>query len=348
VNPACLTVKAYRVPQEGCAVKLNQNESPYDVPPAIKERVFKTLRGLSWNRYPSLDDENLRARIARYAGFPARGIVLGNSSNEIIQTILVATCEPGAKMVVVEPGFSIYGRLGRILGLDVRSVPMTRDFRHDPDAIISAGRNARLVILASPNNPTGTCLTNAQINTLARSLRGYLAVDEAYFEFSGQTCLPLIEKHGRLMVIRTFSKAFGLAGLRLGYLLSRPNIAAVMAAVKLPFSVGILQPVAAMEMLAEPEHIRRTVALIVCEREKMTRALKKVPGVRPIPSRTNFILFRTPGRSAERIFEGLRETGVLVRNFDTPALENCLRVTVGRPDENEIFLKKLRTVMEEL
>jgi len=346
MNPACLKIKPYLIPQVGCPVKLNQNESPYDVPQAIKERVFKTLRRVPWNRYPSLDDENMRDRIARYAGFPARGIVLGNSSNEIIQAVLNATCAPADKMVVIEPGFSIYDRLGRILGLDVRAVPLGPNFRLMPDAIIAAGRDANLVILASPNNPTGTYLTVPQIQILARSLRGYLAVDEAYFEFSGMTCLPLIEKYERLMVVRTFSKAFGLAGLRLGYLLARPKVAAVVATVKLPFSVGIMQPAAAIEILGDPEFIRETVGKIVREREKLLSGMQKIKGVRPIPSRANFILFRAPGRSAVRVFEGLRKRGVLVRNFETPALKYWLRVTVGRPGENAIFLSQLKAVLK--
>lgn len=347
MNPACLKVKAYLIPQAGCPVKLNQNESPYDVPPEIKDRVLDKLRRASWNRYPSLDDGRLRNKIARYAGFPARGIVPGNSSNEIIQAVLVAACEPAGKMVVVEPGFSIYARLGLIFGRAVRSVPLGKDFRHEPDAIIARGEDARLVILASPNNPTGTGLTIPQIETICRSIRGYLVVDEAYFEFSGRTCLPLVEKYERLMVIRTFSKAFGLAGLRLGYLLAQPRIAAVIAAVKLPFSVGILQPAAALEMLDEPGYIRQTVNRIVREREKLRRGLLMIPGARVIPSRTNFMLFRFPGRSAARIFADLRKNGVLIRHFDTPALKDWLRVTVGRPEENEIFLKKLRIVLEE-
>jgi histidinol-phosphate aminotransferase len=346
MNPACLKIKAYRVPQAGCPVKLNQNESPYDVPPEIKERVLNELRRLPWNRYPSLDDRALRDRIARYAGFPPRGIVPGNSSNEIIQAVIVATCESADKMVVVEPGFSIYARLGLIFGRDVRSVPLGKDFRHEPDAIIACGRDARLVMLASPNNPTGTGLTIPQIEKICRSLRGYLVVDEAYFEFSGRTCLPLIEKYERLMVIRTFSKAFGLAGLRLGYLLARPRIAAVVSAVKLPFSVGIMQPAAAWEILDDPDRIRLTVNQIVREREKLSRGLKQIPGVKTIPSRTNFLLFQVAGRSAGRIFAGLKQKGVLIRCFETPALKDWLRVTVGRPEENEIFLKKLKLVLE--
>lgn len=346
MNRAGRGLKPYFVPQAGCPVKLNQNESPFDVRPEIKERIFARLRKTDWNRYPPLGAEKLLTRLARYTDFPEAGIVLGNGSNEIIQTVLLAACEPGDPIAVVEPGFSTYPRLGRILGLEVRTLALGKNFRFDPDAIIAASRGARLVIIASPNNPTGTALTLPELEKMARAIAGYLVIDEAYYEFAGVTGQPLIRQFAKLMIIRTFSKAFGLAGARLGYLLARPEIAETMNKVKLPFSVGFFQQACGAELLQNRGFVRETVATIKRERGQMFRSMSRIRGLQPIPSRANFILFRVRTKPAAGIFDGLRKKGVLVRNFDGPGLKNWLRVTVGRPAENRAFLAALKALME--
>ncbi len=345
MRDCCRRLKPYIVPQDEGVVKLNQNESPFDVPEEIKERIFDRLRRVPWNRYPRFDPGPLRARLANYTDFPAAGILTGSSSNEIIQTVMLACCEPGDVVVIIEPGFSIYPRLGRILGLDVRSVPLGRDFRFEPDRLIAASRNARLTIFASPNNPTGTSLAVEEIDRLCCGGDGYLAIDEAYYEFDAETCQALIESHQRLMVIRTFSKAFGLAGVRLGYLLARPGIIEVMDKVKLPFSLGFFPQVCGAELLRDPRLIRQSAAAIVRDRRNVMKELKRLKRVRAIPSRANFILFQVRGMPAPRVFAGLRKQGVLIRAFDAPRLDQWLRVTIGRPGENEKFLLALKKIL---
>lgn len=343
----CRRLVPYLVPQDEKVVKLNQNESPFDVPPEIKEGIIERLRATAWNRYPRLDPELLRSRLADYTDFSPAGILAGSSSNEIIQTIMLACVRSADVLVVIEPGFSIYPRLGQIMELDVRAVPLDRNFRFKIKPLIEAARQAQLVMIASPNNPTGTALTREDIIRLANATRGYLAIDEAYYEFAGETCQPLLEKFERLMIIRTFSKAFGLAGVRLGYLMARPEIIEVLEKVKLPFSLGFFPQICGEELLRRPQIVRATTAAIVRGRHFLTNALKRLPAVRIIPSRANFILFQVQRQTARRVFHGLRRRGVLVRAFDRPPLNEWLRVTIGRPEENEVFLRALSNVLEE-
>lgn len=346
-NASVTGLDEYTVEQEGSALKLNQNESPFDVPLPVKKEIARRLILTPWHRYPPGKSGELCQAIRRYTGHPEAGILAGNSSNEMIQTIFLAVCRPRDRVVTVSPGFAVFSRMARILDLDLVSVPLREDFSFDVPALLDAASSARLVILATPNNPTGTSIAPDVIEQLSKATSGLLAIDEAYFEFSGETALPFVSRSPNLVVIRTFSKAFSLAALRAGYILGDPDTIRELSKAKMPFSLGILQQIAASSLLARTDLISMQAGRIRRWRDQLFDTLRRLPGVRPIPSLANFILFSASGRPAREVFQALRDQGVLVRVFNDSRLDSWLRVTVGTPKENRAFTAALRSVIRE-
>jgi histidinol-phosphate aminotransferase len=273
--------------------------------------------------------------------------LIGNGSNELILALVIAVCGRGDSVLTVKPGFSVHKRAAELLSTRLIEVPLRENFLFDVPALIREAEQARLVFLASPNNPTGTALEAEDIRKIAEKTAGLLAVDEAYYEFCGRTALPLIAKRENVVVLRTFSKAWRLAGARLGYMLGRPDFVQQAAKARLPFSVGLFAQAAAEVMLDHRERVERSARDIITERERVFQELAKMAGIVPVPSLANFILFEAQGRSASDLFRRLREKGILVRVFDDPLLEKHVRVTVGEAGENDIFLSALREIMEE-
>ncbi|MEO0293277.1 MAG: histidinol-phosphate transaminase [candidate division WOR-3 bacterium] len=340
-------LKEYKVPQEKYEVKLNQNESPYDVPLNLKKEILKRMLKINWNRYPPRTANPLVEAIAKYNNFPKNGIVAGNASNEIIQAVFQTFCEKKDKVTFVSPSFPIYTYLAKIMNLTIIEVPLLEDFSFDIRSIIKKGKNSKMVVLAVPNNPTGTTIFLPEIEEIAKNINGVLVLDEAYFEFSKETAVPLLNKYENLVIIRTLSKAFGLAGLRIGYLLSNETLASQIQKAKLPFSLGIFSQVAGEVLLKNKEYKEEVVKKIIKERENIFSKLQDLPGIEPIPSYTNFILFKTKFLSGKELFEELYKKGVLLRYFDNPRLKNTLRVTIGKTKENKIFIERLREVINE-
>jgi histidinol-phosphate aminotransferase len=336
----------YEVPQDGDVVKLNQNEFPHDLPEPIKGEILARLAETPWQRYPDGQALGLMAAVAAYAGVPQECVLLGNASNELIQTVIAATCDSGDYIVTVTPGFAVYGRVAATLGVGVREVPLRADFSFDAEAMVAAASGARVVIFASPNNPTGTWLPVAEIEELVARVDCLVCVDEAYFEFHGETALPLMRNYGNLVLLRTFSKALRLAGIRLGYLLGPPQVVAEMAKARLPFSVGILQQIAGEVVLAHRQLLDQEIREVVQQREELVAALQGVAGVEAIRSRANFVLFRHQQVPASDLFAALRRRGVLVRAFGG-VLSDWLRVTVGTGRETKAFLQALSAALTE-
>ena len=338
-------LKEYTVPQDKYEVKLNQNESPYDVPEGLKEEIIRKIKITDWNRYPSRTAIPLVKAISVYTNFPEEGIVAANASNEILQAVFQAICDAGDKVVAISPGFAIYPYLSKIMDLDLDEVPLLEDFSFDIKEIINKGKDAKMVILALPNNPTGTTISIDKIEEIAKNINGIFVVDEAYFEFSKKTAISLLDKYDNIIIIRTLSKAFGLAGLRLGYLLTNAEIAGAVQKAKLPFSVGIFGQIAGEVLLKKNEYIKDIVKKIMDEKEKVFAKLKEIPIIEPIPSYTNFILFRTQNMPGKELFDEMYRRGVLLRFFDTPRLKKTLRVTIGKPEQNKTFLNTLKEVL---
>ncbi|MHB8946423.1 MAG: pyridoxal phosphate-dependent aminotransferase [Bacillota bacterium] len=334
-------------------IRLNANESPYDLPAPLKEEILEAARALPFNRYdPGLADD-LRRRLAAYADPDSRGpvtaanIVLGNGSDELILLVNEVFAGPGRKVVVISPSFEMYRVTAQRVGAEV--VPFELGpgpaFALETDALVKACRDAAVVFVCRPNNPTGTVAPEAAIDRLLDETPAVVAVDEAYHEFTGLTVAPRPPRSERLVVLRTLSKLFAVAGLRLGYAIAPAPLAERMNQARLPFNVSTFTQLAArvvVDRRAELEPLRR---VILAETARLEAGLAGRPGLTVTSTGTNFILVQTPLLAAKLAGE-LRQRGILVRTYPKePALERHIRVNAGRPDETDAFLKAIGDVL---
>jgi histidinol-phosphate aminotransferase len=350
IKPAVRSIAAYTLAARHAPVKVNQNENPYDVPETLKRRVLEQALGRAWSRYPEFDPRELLGKLAGFSGWRADGVLAGNGSNELIQALFLVTVAPGTRVVVPQPTFTLYALLTRILGGEVIDAPLGPELEYQPGELRQLQRElgAGLTIVCSPNNPTGGVLEPAELARLCEEADGLVVVDEAYHEFSGQTAVELLPRHKNLVVLRTFSKAMALAGLRVGYLLAAPELAREINKARLPYNLNFFSQAAALAALEEWEGLRRNVERLIAAREDLLHRLYRIPGVRPYPSRANFILFELSEHDPRQVFELLYGRGVLVRDVTSyPRLARCLRVSVGSDEENERFLTALRHALEQ-
>lgn len=331
----------YHLDQPSCQIKLNQNESPYDLPIGLKTRILGRLAQLPWNRYPSPYADQLREKIAAQVGWKADGVLLANGSNVLTQAV-VGTIAIGGKVMAPVPSFSLYELYGRLYNNKVCKVPLRSDFSLDGERFIKAMKKERpdLSFIPNPNAPTGNLFGIKTLKELIAAAPGYIVIDEAYYPFSGATLVPLLRRNPQLLILRTFSKAFSLGGVRIGYLLGNPKVIREVQKVVPPFCLNALAETIASAVLDSPKYVEKLVEEINQERHKIFVALRKLPGITPYPSNANFILFRTAKPSV--IFKGLLKKGILIRNVsDGGRLKNCLRVSVGTPKENQAFLRAM-------
>ncbi len=344
-RPEVGALPGYRLAQADVPVKLNQNECPFDVPRELKEEVLARLRELPWNRYPAMRAEGARQAVAEACGLSADWVLLTNGSNEAILAT-VQTFATGGTVVVPEPGYSMAAPLAVAAGARVRAVRLRDDLTLDVRALARTAREtvAALVYLASPNNPTGRAVPEHELEALLDAVRVPVVVDEAYWGFCPHSPLALLGRYPHLVVLRTASKAFGLAGARVGWVVAHPEVVGAVGRVVPPYNVNVFAQ-AAVEVLARrPDLVRRRVGEVVAERERLFQALRAM-GVEVYPSEANFLLFRVP--NSRETFLRLLERGVLVRDVSRyPMLDGCLRVTVGSPEDNEAFLAALRAARE--
>jgi len=349
VKPAVRGLKAYTLAARRAPVKLNQNENPWDLPEPVKQRVVERALMRPWSRYPDFEPRELRSALAAFAGWRSEGVLAGNGSNELIQALLMVTVGPGVRVVIPEPTFTLYALVTSILGGEAVRVPLGPELEYDAGALRRARREsaAGVTIVCSPNNPTGGVLAAEDVERLCADGDGLVVVDEAYHEFSGESVVPLLARHDNLVVLRTFSKAMSLAGLRVGYLLAAPALAREIDKARLPYNLNFFSEAAALAALAERRELAAVVRRLVAMRDELALSLAALPGVRPYPSRANFILFELLDHDPKAVFEKLFERGVLVRDVTSyPRLERCLRVSIGSPDENAAFLDALRAALE--
>ncbi|MDI6906070.1 MAG: histidinol-phosphate transaminase [Thermoanaerobacterales bacterium] len=333
----------YRVPVHKGVVKLDANENPYDFPPAVREAILGAVETALFTRYPDAAAEELREALAGYASVGPEQIMVGNGSDELILDLLLAF-GTGRRVVIPVPTFGMYRLHAVIAGAEPVLLPRRElGLPVDAETLVRAAEGAAMVILCSPNNPTGDLLPWDTLVAVLERTGAVVVVDEAYYEFAGDTALPLLDRYPRLVLLRTFSKAFGLAGLRVGYMLGAPEMIGAVWRVKQPFNVNTFSQLAAVQVLRHRELFAGRIAEIGAERERLYEALREVPGVCALPSRANFILFNTP-RPARDVYDGLLARGVLIRSMDGPHLPRFLRVTVGRPEENRLFITALREV----
>lgn len=339
-------LSAYRL-RQAAAIKLNQNESPFDWPPDLKADVLARLSQRAWNRYPPVDGEELRIALARFCGVNPQMIAVTNGSNEAILA-LVETFAGGKTVVLPTPEYSMARPLAVIGGATVNAVPLRLDFALDVERMVRAveAPEASMVFLASPNNPTGNAFSPEGIEAIIEAAQGLVVLDEAYVSFSGRSFINDLPRYPHLAILRTFSKAFALAGARVGWIVAGETVVAAVRKALPPYNLNVFAQEVAIAALQRPDLVSARVELMLTERRRVTEGLRAVDGVTPFPSDANFILFRTD-LPAPMLFERLLQQGVLVRDVSSasPLLERCLRVSIGTPQENDRFLEAIRTTL---
>ena len=341
-------VEPYVSPQLPARVRLNTNESPYPPPGDLLEEVSAALAEHQLNRYPNRDATVLTEAIARHTGWSLDGVWVANGSNEAFQHLFLAFGGPGRKVMVFEPTYSLHSLIARITGTQVIQLPRDEDFEIEVDAAITAVRREKpdIVITCSPNNPTGLTEPLPVLKALIDEAPGLLVVDEAYMEFAepGDSAMTLLAERTEVVIAKTLSKAWRLAGARIGYLLADPSIVTAMARVKLPYHLSTFTQLIGCAALERVGDALRVVESIKNERDRIGVELD-VMGVRSWPSRANYVLFQVEG--AERLWQALYDRGVLIRKYGgAPGLENCLRVSAGRPEETDEFLNAMREALQ--
>ena len=351
IRPAVRDRSEYIVDMpEGIDVKLNQNESPFDLPAGLKQELLDAHQRVQMNRYPSEQPEDLRHALAEYDGVNPDQILVGNGSNEITYTFGLAFLDPGDPVVLPRPMFSLYEKVMRLQEADLTIVPPQDDFGFDADALATAAAetDAVLTILTTPNNPTGLAMTLDELEQVVTASSGFVVIDEAYVEFNPEgTAIDLLERHPNVLILRTLSKGFGLAGARLGYLLAHPAVVTELMKARLPFMVDRFAEQTALAVLRRPDLIEDRVSRIEASITTLTEALQAMEGVEVVPSQANFVVFTTP-LPADTLQNRLADRGVLVRNMGGyPELEGYLRVSAGTEEENNAFLDALDVSLEE-
>lgn len=347
IRPEVRELGAYSFTPHEAAVVLDQNEAPWGLPAELRREAAALAESLDFNRYPDLEPRQLRLELARLNSWDADGVAVAGGSNVLIQAAVLAA-GVGRSVLTVSPTFSVYSLQARIAGARLSEVPLNADFslplaRLERELADGAG----VFFLASPAAPTGNAHQEADVRRLlaAAGDRWLFVIDEAYHEFAGSDLSALAREADNVVVLRTLSKAAGLAGLRLGYALAAPATAGQLRKVVMPFSVSRLQEQLGVLALRHGDRLADNVRRTVEERDRVFAALTALQDVTPFPSAANFILFRVG--DAEAVHRQLLERGVLVRRQDhLPGLAGCLRVSTGLPEENDAFLHALAQVLD--
>lgn len=350
VRPALAGFEPYDPAFTPCRVNLSANENTWPVPEEVSSAVRQALASTPLNRYPDPLSNALRDELASWHGVSRESVMVGNGGDEILFNLLFAFGGPGRALVTCPPDFEEYGNFARMCETPCVKVRRDdRDFSVDADALVAAAADAALVILTSPNNPTGGLVDPALVRRLLDETDALVLVDEAYVEFApeGSSLVPWVAGSPRLMVLRTLSKAFALAGLRCGYLVAHPAVVGELSAVRQIYSVDVLAQAAALAAVRTRAALGPVVEGIVAERARLAAGVAAIPGVTVWPSEANFLLVRVPG--AARVRARLRdEHSILVRDFSyAPGLADCLRLTVGTREENDQLIDALALLARE-
>jgi histidinol-phosphate aminotransferase len=322
-------------------VKLDANENPYGPSPQVRA-VLADLRHI--HVYPDPESRALRAALADYVGLPAGLLLAGSGADELIDLAMRLFLQPGDAILNCPPTFGMYAFDAAIAGAEAIAVPRAPDFGVDVDAVEEAVRRHRpkLLFITSPNNPDGGCLPDADLERLL-ALPLVVVLDEAYVEFSGpeSSRIHWVAERDNLIVLRSFSKWAGLAGLRVGYGAFPPALLPHLWKIKQPYNVSVAASAAGIAALRDEAHLERTVSRIVAERERLRQALDRIPYLYPYPSQANFLLCRVVGRDARELKLALEGEGILVRYFNKPGLRDHIRISVGRPDQTDALASVL-------
>ena len=344
------SMHAYAIQDSVGMVKLDAMENPFRLPPALQKALGERLGALALNRYPDGRVNDLRSALAAHAGMPeGYDIMLGNGSDELISLLALACDVPGASVLAPVPGFVMYAMSAQLQGLDFHGVPLTVDFELDEAAMLDAiaAHKPSIVYLAYPNNPTGNLWNDESIEKIIISQGaqgGLVVMDEAYQPFASQTYLDRMVKHAHVLLMRTLSK-FGLAGVRLGYMMGPKALIAEIDKVRPPYNISVLNYECGLFALSHADVFADQAKALRSQRDALQRALADLPGAQPFPSEANMILVRVA--DAAQTFDKLKAQGILVKNVSKlhPLLNNCLRLTVGTESENNQLLLALKDAL---
>jgi histidinol-phosphate aminotransferase len=343
-RPGLRDVGAYVSPQLDVPARLNTNECPYPLPVGFFTELARAVQDLPLNRYPDGQMTRLREDLAAHHGHPVEGTWTANGSNEVLTELLLAYGGPGRKAVVFEPTYMLHSRLSWLTHTEIETLHLRDPFTlTQPAADEALAIEPNVIFVCSPNNPTGNAQPIELVAAMAARTSALVIVDEAYIEFGGESALALTIEHPNLAVVRTFSKAFAMAGVRLGYVLTSPAVVADLQRVRLPYHMSSLTQAAGTVALLHTSEALSILDAVRTQRDRILRELRAMPGLIVYPSDANFVLF-VPPQPAQEVWQGLLDRGVLVRNLST-VVPNALRVTAGAEHEVDRFLLSLKEVL---
>lgn len=349
IRPEVQALQHYHVPPSRGLIKLDAMENPYSWPAYLRGEWLEELQGVTINRYPDPEATELKARLRQTFSIPAgMELLLGNGSDELIQIINLSLKGRDAKVLAPEPSFSMYRMIAAYVGMPYVGVPLKADFSLDMPAMLAEieEHQPAVIYLSYPNNPTGNLFAAADVEQILRASRGLVVVDEAYTAFSGASFMSRLGEFSNLLILRTLSK-MGMAGLRLGYLVGPGNWLREFDKLRLPYNVNTLTQFTAEFVLRFEDEFEEQTGQISRDRTWMAENLRRLKGVEIFPSDANFVLFRVAKGQAERVHATLQKKGVLIKNMHGTheLLQDCLRVTVGKPSENVAFLSALTSAL---
>jgi histidinol-phosphate aminotransferase len=349
IKPAVRGQAGYALSAPDARRKLNQNESPFDFPSELKQEVMEQAAAQFWQRYPAFAPRDLLLAIAAHYGWLPDGVVVGNGSNELIQATLAVSLRADDVVVAPSPTFSLYRLITGVLGGRYVPVSLGENFRYHTARLVEVARQerARVIVLNSPNNPTGSTLAPDAVEQLLAETDALILCDEAYQDFGGPSALPQLAQSSRVVVLRTFSKAFGLAGLRFGFGLAHPAVAAEIAKGKLPYNVNLITLAAARVALRHAATLASRVDEVIAVRERFLAELRRLPGLAVYPTAANFVLIRCLALPAREIFQRLHQRyGILVRDVSgAPELAECLRISIGTAEDMDAVMTALGEIL---
>ncbi len=334
IKKGVLNNKHYTLKPEDCLIKLNQNESPFDLPDDIKTRILHKLSGIKWNLYPDFIPTELYEKIASHLSVNSDNILIGNGSNEMINTILCSSIESGKRVIMPVPTFTVYNLISSNLNGDIVKIELNQDMSFPVDRIAEeSAHKGSVTIICSPNNPTGSLMNVNEIKTVLKRSNGLVVIDEAYIHFGGESVISLIKQYDNLVVLRTFSKAYGLAGLRIGVMITNSDLITEFSKVKLPYNINIFTINTLLTILETPDYINKNIQTIIKSRDQMYQKLNGYKFLKVYPSSANFFLIKV--KNSADLFNYLKDNNILIRDVSSyQMLTNHLRISVGSEDEN--------------
>jgi histidinol-phosphate aminotransferase len=345
IQPNILDLKAYHVETINCDIKLHANENPFPPSPELLQLLQSSLDNFELNRYPDPDCTELKQAIASKTGQSVDHLTIGNGSDELIQLILQVFCDDGDYVAFPDPTFGMYSIIARGMGLNPLPVPLNDHWDFDGETFLQSisNQNPKVIFISYPNNPTGNCFSEASIWKIIEGFQGIVVLDEAYYDFACKTFVNQLEEHNNLIVLRSLSK-IGMAALRVGFAVAHPSIIAEINKVRLPYNSNTISQIISAQLLNNFSLAQKQIDIIIKERDRMASVMAKLNAITVFPSDSNFVLFRAES-GGRNVFESLIQKGILIRDLGGhPRLKNCLRVTIGTQQENNLFLESLQSI----